>query len=464
MVNALETQTALEGAAGVQGESEEDSGGGLTFWETVINFVLNLIGAGVLVLPRTFATSGCVFALCLLATAFIVVMKCALITIANCTLAEAMSGTTVKSYEALCGEILGPMGKTALMFSKNSYFSGIIIVYSIMVTDSIGQWVPFVPRETIRWFVVLPIFGGLAMVKDLKQVAKLAPIGVIAAIVQCSSISLGSVIKIIENMAESANVPYTAYVPDFLAIGSVLATCAFGCGSIVATVPSVRCAMAEPKELPEALKYALGIVFSVYAGVSIIAYWAFGDDVTNNAMNSINKDCSLFQCFTGKVAALAIIMNLLISTPGVSFFVVSVVESLGTGPVFKPLSPPNIGARAVFILTMVLIGSLLPYVSEVVGLLSASFGCFNVLVLPSLINYRALERYKEAGIEHPVGNALEEGGKLSYAGVGVVAAIAMLFGIMGGITRLAAKMAAAGTITTTTTADVPSAIFAVLAA
>jgi len=405
---------------------------GLTFTETVANFVIGLVGAGVLVLPKMMADVGYGIAVALLLVAALAVCQCALMIIPCCEAAESCSGGPLASYEALASAALGDKGKLALAVTKNCYMLGVIIVYALLVVDGLGTWVPL-DSSTLRWCVVLPVFVLLAMLKDLKQIARLAPLGICAAFVQAGSIVAGSFVHMVGGHQSPKRVAMHEDL-NLLSLGSAAATAIFGFGSLVCTVPAVRAQMASREQLAAAVRWSLVIVWAIYLSVMGIGYASFGSGVLDNVLNSITNDCSGFQCMCGSVAALAIIINLLVSMPSMAFFVISVIEASGSGPLFTPLTYPNITLRASLMVSIVAISSTLPFVKQVIGLISASFGCINAFVYPLMLHY-SLKRVRP--------EMLASGPLISLAHILVVGvgSVAIIFGITGSLDKLLSKIA-----------------------
>merc|ERR1712085_226766 len=120
--------------------------------------------------------------------------------------------------------------------------------------------------------------------------------------------------------------------------------------------------------------------------------------------------------------------------PGIAFFVISVIEAFGSGPLFTPLAAPNIVFRASLIGMIVAIGAVLPFVKQVIGLISASFGCVNAFVYPLMLHY-SLKRVRPGMLSS---GPLIVFAHLLVVGVGVVA---IIFGVMGSLDKLLSKMA-----------------------
>jgi hypothetical protein len=347
---------------------------------------------------------------------------------------------TIESYEALAGEALGRIGKTSLTITKNGYLLGLLVVYSLLMTDGIQKWhlAATANREVVRWCVTLPMLIGLAMVRDLRQIKNFAGIGFCACFLQCALLGVGATLDLFQ--------PGFVWPKHDLArggvlnVGTAMATCLFSCESVVTVVPSVRSQMKDHEQLPLALRTALAIVISVYLVVMSLCYLAFGQGLNGNALDNITIDCWGAQCYLGSLVGFALLVNFMISIPTVAFFVISVFESIGRWRVCTSMSPSNIAFRVALMVSLVLVGMQVPHVREVIGIISASFGGCNALVFPRLM-YFSLEKRCSADPSRDVAFS----GRwdiLRHIAVFLVAMIAMPFGFTGAIQNLMAVMSA----------------------
>merc|ERR1712194_281544 len=99
-----------------------------------------------------------------------------------------------------------------------------------------------------------------------------------------------------------------------------------------------------------------------------------------------------------------------------------------------PLAAPNIALRASLILLIVAISAKLPFVKQVIGLISASFGCVNAFVYPLMLHY-SLRRVRPGML---ASGPLIVCAHLLVVGVG---AVAIIFGVMGSLDKLISKIA-----------------------
>jgi hypothetical protein len=269
----------------------------------------------------------------------------------------------------------------------------------------------------------------LAMLRDLSQVAKLAPLGILAAFVQCGSMAGGAVLELNEGKRGGDYLVIAAIGPIW---GASLATYMFGFGAI-ATLPTVRSQMADTDELPGAFKVAMVIVVSIYMSIMAIGYLGFGPGVADNMINSISDGCGGFRCHIGTVANVSIIINLLISAPTFCFCVVNAFESAGTSMAQTAMTMPNIAFRAMLIVCLTFVSSRLPFPKEIIGLLSAIFASANSIFLPVACHYGLKRKLKaQSSITEYILHSL----------MILIGSVALCVGFCGSLQTLLAKIAA----------------------
>lgn len=428
--------------------SPQDSDG-LSFSETVANFVVYLVGGGILLLPTVMRDVGLGSALILMAVAFATTYWSGVLVITCCTAVESASANNairLDSYEALAGEVLGLPGTVALALTKNGYLLGLLVVFSLMVTDGMETWskafaqmfgLSSLEKNTLRWCGTLPLFATLAMVRDLKQVKRFATVGIFAAFSQCVLIALGAVLEM--GGPQFVQPQYDLARGGIFDLGAAMATCLFSCGSVVCTIPSIRSQMARREQLPEALRMSLMIVISIYLVVMTLCYFAFGENLAGNVLDSITDDCWPGQCVVGTITGTVLVMNLMISIPPVTFFVISVIEATGNFSICTTLSWANIAFRACLMTFLVYLGMKVPFVDKVTSIISASFGGCNCLVFPLL--FYCVLRCRFLIAQAPAVQRRKD--CIKHVVIVLVAIVAMPFGVSGAVQSLLKEVAKA---------------------
>eukprot|EP00930_Biecheleria_cincta_P042694 TRINITY_DN29383_c0_g1_i1.p1 TRINITY_DN29383_c0_g1~~TRINITY_DN29383_c0_g1_i1.p1 ORF type:complete len:228 (+),score=28.04 TRINITY_DN29383_c0_g1_i1:46-729(+) len=165
---ATDSFTSNPSQAGDDATASHGTESGLSQTEATENFVVYLVGAGILILPKTMADVGIVAACILMMTAFATTFVCSLMVVACCDRLESMSGSSrgsvVESYEALANSILGAAGTAGVTIAKNCYLLGLLAVFILMVVEGLHQWTGL-EIASIRWYIVAPIFVLVAMIR-----------------------------------------------------------------------------------------------------------------------------------------------------------------------------------------------------------------------------------------------------------------------------------------------------------
>ncbi|CAK9088790.1 Chaperone protein DnaJ [Durusdinium trenchii] len=188
-------------AKALQAEAEEfgeESAAKITSFEAIANFVIGCIGAGIVVFPKVMALNGYGLALLLILLSAVVCFETGRLMLAACEMAEACTGArpgSMSNYEDLAGAAFGSTGKTVLAITKNSYALGALFVYTVLLVEGVCSLLEFMkPNEdVVRWAVVTPCVLALSMITNLKQLARVAPLGTFAVFAQCAAICVGSV-------------------------------------------------------------------------------------------------------------------------------------------------------------------------------------------------------------------------------------------------------------------------------
>eukprot|EP00929_Paragymnodinium_shiwhaense_P094394 TRINITY_DN5493_c0_g1_i1.p1 TRINITY_DN5493_c0_g1~~TRINITY_DN5493_c0_g1_i1.p1 ORF type:complete len:583 (-),score=89.01 TRINITY_DN5493_c0_g1_i1:410-2158(-) len=466
--------------------TNEPGGGGLSKNEVVANLVIACVGAGVVVFPKTMDSAGAVFAIPILATCALACSEAAALICHGCALAESLADLApgaVRGYEALARHAGGSTAEALIMFTKNFAMIGFTVVYMSM---EVGSALSFFDKDfrlnfsknygielktIVQFGVIMPIFIGLAFIKDLRVLAKFNTLGMLAVIGEIAAILLGSMFHFFDsdtcqtygeriNAADGQAIRteggevcrwYKAQ-PDggfLLKEGSATATCLFAF-AVLGTIPSVRSQCANPREAPEAIRIGFFLVFLLYAVVMGLGYLGYGEGSPDNVLEAVAAQYKI----TGIVGSLSIMINIFISAPLFIICVLSAFEATGTSALHTPMSGPNCVVRVVFIIFCSSVSAVLPYVCEVIGLVSSCFGVFNNIFYPVVFMY-ALR--KSAGAKAPEQAAWKP---VVHTGLMVLGGFTMIFGVMGSWESLQKKiqenassqgMIVASSTTTTTT-------------
>merc|ERR1719436_143581 len=138
-------------------------------------------------------------------------------------------------------------------------------------------------------------------------------------------------------------------------------------------------------------------------------YYGFGSDVPDYVLNGFTQQADPRFPILGGVAAIAICVNILVGVPVFVFCIARAFESSGPDRLSTALTLPNALCRAGLTLALTVASYAVPYVCEIIALVSAVFVTFNTVVCPVFFFHMARRRAKacvpDNGGRSPVGVA-----------------------------------------------------------
>jgi len=412
----------------------------MSFGEAASTLVINCVGASILVFPKVMADCGFVSAISLCIISAATSIQCGTLISDACTFVEQhFNVSVVPSFEALAFYIGGSKMRNVLIVTNNFVMVGSIVAYLQFVVDSFSNMIPL-PELVIRFGIVWPLYAMLAMLTSLKQLARVANVGLLAVFLECGSIILGAIWR---SFLIGACSPHTAggcrwytlepAVPQsgWLGVwGKSAAVFLFSC-AVLGTVPTVRSQIERPADMPRILRAAFSTICVINIIVMSLGYYGFGGSAPDNAAVELSKGHSIRFPVIGVVCSIAVLINMFISTPLCSFCFISVFESTGSDALRTPLTPLNIIFRASFMLVLSFVSWQVPYVIEVIGLISAVFVCCNNVFFPVVFIARAPGR-------PPLGITKQ----ISLCITLLIGAYVLVFGFQGSLDTLMSKLAA----------------------
>lgn len=426
---------------------------GLSKWEAVMSISICACGAGVTVFPKVMSEAGFVFAPVLMIVCCFCCVECSSILCLACDMAERTEDVVITSYEELARHAGGPTLEKVLMCTKNTAFLCFVVVYAQFQTETIGTFMGECPNlDAIRFFIVLPLFIVLAMVRDLTQLAKFNILGVLAGFIQCGGIILGGLLERMNadpcgkghfagdsecrwyswqprQSALALKINVTNEPPWMSVFGKALATCVFGF-AVLATVPSYRHQLANRHEAKTVWRSALFLILGVYLAVMGVGYIGYGAKSEDNIIVGISADYPLI----GGAAALAIIVNLTVSTPIFLYCFFSVFQTTGDDNLHTAFTPENIVFRIMVVIALVAVSWGLPFALEVIGLVSAVFGVCNNLFFPNVMYYMTKKQDASSPPQVPHWRWM------IHVGISFIGVACLIFGFKGALATLLEKL------------------------
>lgn len=283
---------------------------------------------------------------------------------------------------------------------------GNLTLFMSVVTDGFNGLVQAAPKcsltalvrkNCVYFLLTLPIFIALAMLKDLKEIAKYSFVGLLGACMQVIGVCVGSVMHWMstERCGEvptshcrwySAEPPKNAdgSSPSFWGVlGVALSVFIFGFAVLVA-LPSVRSQMARPQDMPRVSRVSMSIVVLCYEVVMMLAYASFGQDVTENILQGMAET----QALVATIPAIALLLNLAVTIPIIEFCFFTALETKLPEALKIPLSRGNIAFRVATLVGAALLGWVFPYMIALAGVVSSVFCICNNVFFPLLFFYQ----------------------------------------------------------------------------
>jgi len=367
--------------------------GGISTLEATMSLTTAIIGAGIMALPTLPKKAGLVV--------------CVVACLVGAFSTQECSGAFFKAYmfynkaqtkkdkRLVCFEDFGTqaMGRFGGILIRVSVLGWVIGLNSAYVILIANQLVTITGSDwNFRYWVVgvSPVLWGLCMLRDISAIAKLMPVAVLAA--------LGSVFLITLAALLAANRRAEWITPDdprlhtywpehgFMPVGTVLATFA-GAFAVMSSITPVVNEMKRPRKFPKALKMSLTIVCGGYMSVMVIGYWAWGNFMQDNIVETMSRmPANATQAFempfsewTGHgtpylahMLSYAVLTNLLLSYPLNMMSVFASIQGLSCAKTtLQPGQPANYVMRTALVVTTVVIATVVNNFGVVYSIFSA---------------------------------------------------------------------------------------------
>jgi amino acid permease len=149
------------------------------------------------------------------------------------------------------------------------------------------------------WIIIIaPVVWLLSMMRDVSAIAKLIPIGVVAAILSCVLIiaNAGMDSQLWEDWSpEEVKQLHNVWpVGSFMSLGSLTAT-AFGAFGCVGILPAIIDEMKSQDRFKRSFRTALSIVMVLYICIMLVGYHAYGNFIQPNILKSMTYHPSTYE-------------------------------------------------------------------------------------------------------------------------------------------------------------------------
>jgi len=324
----------------LEGTNDDDDGeekiSGLA---TLITLIGAMIGAGIMALPQLPVKGGCVLASLLTVFTGISTIEAGIVFFDTVYRHNEMAKRDtnykkIKTFEDYGREGAGALGSMFVRISVTIWFIGLCSGYFILLAQQIKGLgdVLYVPDISYRACVllVLPVLWVLSLQRDTAAIARLMPLATAGGVVSCLVIiTMG--IWDSSCWSHWKHSIHTIGLPEdmtFLKAASMYATLN-GAYAVVANLPSVAGAMAEPAEFPWVYKANISITTVLNLCVMLAGHYGWGSFLQDSIVDSMMYNPASYEesllnhtMWTGpkavilpRVMILAVTVNIILSYP-----------------------------------------------------------------------------------------------------------------------------------------------------
>jgi len=320
---------------------------GISSLDAALSLTTAIVGAGVMALPQLPSKAGlwpCI--ICMILGAWITYECGSAFHKANYAWNKTHQGSRqLKTFEDFGEVAAGGGGAILVRTSVLAWFVGVCAGFLILMAQQLQRISGLDWNYRIFVLILIPILWFACMLRDLTALSKLVPIGVLGAIGSCFLIMLKAFqdVEVWHHWPkEEVEQLHSKWPRDgFMALGSCLATF-FGAFGVMGNIPVVASEMRHPEKFPRALRMSLALVTFLYAGVTTIGYWGYGNFIQSNILNSMGQSPANFtqvsmpyDQWTGRttviipeMTACCVLVNLLLSYPLCMMSVFVSIQSL----------------------------------------------------------------------------------------------------------------------------------------
>lgn len=356
--------------------------------QALFNFISGVVGAGLLVLPKTVSKVGWAPGLGL-------ICMVTAISTATCHLVHrAMTmNSGARCAEDLGMQVYGPiMQKVVLVFNNCDLFAGCVI---LLVGGGDLASIIFGPENQTQCIIGVGfVVGLLSLPKDLSGLSKAALAGVITLLMFVVVYLSDGFIAIFG--PERSTDQYFANLETAALSGAAAIIGLSYCGPIL--IPSMHAEMADIHELPWVINVGHAIVFTVYASMPIVGYAGYGReglDVVPEISSLTNLRWAPIFC------ACCAMVTMLVGYPLFMNPIVVRIEELVKSSPDREFRT-RLGVRLTMVALTLLVALTIPYFYEIIvltGSITTNMMCMIFPVayyLKSVANERAAGKYDNA--------------------------------------------------------------------
>lgn len=308
--------------------SRNQNHGDCSIWGGVANLVITAVGAGMLALPKAYASVGLLLGIVITLTASILTYISCSVIVRNCA-SESSS-----SYGALVKTRFGWKSSSLLQCSVIVHVSGVMIIYLIIIADMLVGSAPswgglliylcdvksppwWLSRSVVVGFLLLFLVFPMLVARNLTIVSKFSRFSMGLLLLLASTLVLLSGLSVAEQKSASVQI-----LPDLKAMGGVtqllstivrvLAVNALAFTMQFNLMP-VRNSLKDNRVhcMLQASGLALFLCALMYSSVGLAGYILFGIDTEGDVLKNLTVD--FVSSLINQKAALAVLVFIVVA-------------------------------------------------------------------------------------------------------------------------------------------------------
>jgi len=406
----------------VKEDQESNKEHGITTLQATLSLITAIIGAGVMALPQLPSEAGLIPSMVFTVFSAVLMQECGglLHSVTSSWNACHNQQQQLETFEDFGRAALGHTGAVVVRISVISWFIGVCAGYVILMARQLQLIAGFGWNYRVWVLVISPVLWLGCMLRDLTAIAKLMPVGVVAAIGSCVLMITKAYMDVDnwQDWPEQDQAKIHSMWPEhgFMPLGSVVATL-FGAFGVMGNVPTIAGEMRQPRHFPRALKVAMCIVMLLYLGIMVSGYWGYGNFIQDNILISMSQSpANAGEAFKAPVdqwtgprsriipalVAWCVLVNLLLSYPLNMMCIFTSIQSLESSQqTLNPGTLANYGMRTGLMGLTIVIALAVENFSVVFSLFAALTGPLQGVFIPVVFGGMVMKKIGAEGTSLP---------------------------------------------------------------
>jgi len=211
--------------------------------------------------------------------------------------------TYIRSWEDFGFAAYGAPGAALVRVLTIGFFVGACSGYVILIGQNVQSLLsPFIQLNYRFWVIIIaPLIWLLSMLRDVSAIAKMVPIGVAAAMLSGCLIMVKAILDSRKwedwDMTRGEREQLHNVWPtgcDVMSLGRLSATI-FGAFFCMGNVPSIIDEMKNKHKFKRSFRVGLGTVMILYIAIMLMGYYAYGNFIQPNIVNSMQFHPATFE-------------------------------------------------------------------------------------------------------------------------------------------------------------------------